>query len=374
MAAQSERYTRDDARISVKVNGKAWQGWLQSEVDRDMEALCGTFNIPVSLVPGDPPEIKRQDEVEVWIGETRVITGHVLTADPFYKRNDCGMRIVGRDRTGDLVRSSAVHKGGQWRSATLERIVRDLLAPFGIEVKVETDVGAPIQDFKLYHGETALSALSRAAKLRGVLLAPDGGGRLLLTKAGTKKFKGSIVRGHNVISMDGIGTDEQRHSDYIAYGQSNCIDDFETARGLKASAKDDEINRYMPLVINGDGNTTQAELQALVDHTARVRRGHAYGFRYVVEGWTFEGEAWPLNQRVPIYDDIAGLDGKEWLIAGVKQTCSREDGDVTELIVRPIEAYDSVPLKSRPKRKNWGNKGNRTNHPRGPRDRAQGGY
>lgn len=374
MAAQGERYTRDDAKISVKVNGKAYQGWLQSEVDRDMEALCGTFNIPVALVPGDPPEIKRQDEVEVWIGETRVITGYVLTADPFYKRNDCGMRIVGRDRTGDLVRSSAVHKGGQWRSATLERIVRDLLAPFGLEVKVETDVGAPIQDFKLYHGETAVSALSRAAKLRGVLLAPDGGGRLLLTKAGKNKFKGSIVRGHNVISMDGIGTDEQRHSQYIAYGQSNCIDDFETARGLKASAKDEEITRYMPLVINGDGNTTQAELQALVDHTVRVRRGHAYGFRYVVEGWTFEGEAWPLNQRVPIYDDIAGLDGAEWLIAGVKQTCSREDGDVTELIVRPIEAYDSVPLKSRPKRKNWGNKGNRTNHPRGPRDKAQGGY
>ena len=377
MATQGERYTRserDSAAITVKVGGKAYEGWLQSEVDRDMEAICGTFSIPVSLVPGDPPEIHRQDEIEVWIGSTRVITGHVLTADPFYRRNDCGMRVVGRDRTGDMVRSSAIHKGGQWRSATLERIARDLAAPFGVEVVVDADIGGPIQDFKLYHGETVVSALSRAAKLRGVLLTPDGAGRLLLTKAGKERFKGAIVRGHNVISMDGIGTDEQRHSQYIAYGQANCIDDFETARGLKASAKDDEIGRYMPLVINADGNTTQAELQALVQHTVRVRRGHAYGFRYQVEGWTFDGEAWPLNQRVPIYDDVAGLDGAEWIIAAVKHTCTREDGDVTELTVRPIEAYDSVPLKSRPKRKNWGNKGNRTNHPRGPRDKSTGGY
>lgn len=375
MAEQYTRpYTRDDARIRVKVNGEFFEGWLQSDVDRDMEAICGTFNIPVSLTPGEPPAINRQDDIEVWIGETKVITGSVLAAEPFYRRTDCGMRIVGKDRAGDLVRSSAVHKGGQWRNAKLDRIARDLVAPFGLSVKVEADIGAPIKDFKLYHAEPVVSALARAARLRGVLATRDSDGNIVLTKAGQRKFKGAIVRGLNVIQMDGIGTDENRHSDYTAFGQSNCTDDFESARGLKATAKDPEIKRYLPLVINADGNTTQAELQALVDHTVRVRRGQAYGFRYVVEGWTFEGEAWPVNERVPIYDDVAGLDGKEWLITHVRQTCTREDGDVTELTVRPIEAYDTVPLHSKPKRKGWGNRGNRTNHPRGPRDRATGGY
>lgn len=375
MAEQYTRpYTRDEARIRVKVNGEFFEGWLQSDVDRDLEAICGTFNIPVSLTPGEPPAIKRQDDIEIWIGETKVITGYVLAAEPFYRRTDCGMRIVGKDRAGDLVRSSAVHKGGQWLNAKLDRIARDLVAPFGLSVKVEADIGAPIKDFKLYHAEPVVSALARAARLRGVLATRDSDGNIVLTKAGQRKFKGAIVRGLNVIQMDGIGTDENRHSDYTAFGQSNCIDDFESARGLKATAKDLEVRRYLPLVINADGNTTQAELQALVDHTVRVRRGHAHGFRYTVEGWTFEGEAWPVNERVAIYDDVAGLDGTEWLITSVRHTCTREDGDVTELTVRPIEAYDTVPLHSKPKRKNWGNRGNRTNHPRGPRDRATGGY
>ncbi|MFP5474677.1 MAG: phage baseplate assembly protein [Gammaproteobacteria bacterium] len=371
---QGDRYERDAAQITVKVRGKTFEGWLQSEVTRDIEAICGTFSIPVTLVPGSPPEIERQDEVEVFIGATKVITGYVLGAEPFYTRQDCGMRIVGRDRTGDLVRASAVHKGGQWRGAKLDRIARDLVSAYGIQVKVDADVGAAIGDFKLYHGETVLAALSRAARLRGLLVTRDNDGRLLLTKAGVKRFAGSIVRGTNVISMEGVGSDEMRASEYIVYGQANSVDDFEYARGLKAAAKDPEIKRHMPLVINADGNTTQAELEALVRHTVRVRRGHAYGIKYVVEGWTWKGEAWPVNERVAIFDDVAGMDGTEWLIASVRQSCSRQEGDVTELVVRPVEAYDTVPLQSKPKRRHWGNAGNRTNHPRGPRDKSRGGY
>ncbi|PKO57869.1 MAG: hypothetical protein CVU24_18190, partial [Betaproteobacteria bacterium HGW-Betaproteobacteria-18] len=62
----------------------------------------------------------------------------------------------------------------------------------------------------------------------------------------------------------------------------------------------------------------------------------------------------------------------EWLICAVKQTCDLKEGDVTELTVRPVEAYDTVPLKSKVKRHNWGNKGNTSTHPRGPHDKAKG--
>ena len=68
-----------------------------------------------------------------------------------------------------------------------------------------------------------------------------------------------------------------------------------------------------------------------------------------MEGWTCNGEPWPLNARVPIHDDVAGLDGREWLISSVRSTCDPKDGDVTELVVRPVEAYDTVPLKTKVK-------------------------
>lgn len=365
------QYTRDDAKIVVVVNGQAYDGWMQSEVDRNLEALSGTFNIPVTLTPGSPPAIARQDKVEIFIGSHRVISGHVLAAEPFYRRNECGLRVMGRDRTGDLVNCSAVYKGGQWRNVKIDRIIKDIIGPFGLELVVDVDLGDPVKDFKIGLGELALDAVARAARLRGVLVTRDDAGRVLLTKAGQKRFKGAIVRGQNVIAMESLGSDEQRHSEYIVYGQASPQEGFGV--NLKASAKDPGIMRYLPLVISSDGNTTQAELQTLAEHTMRVRRGHAYGFRYTVEGWTYQGEPWPLNQLVPIYDDVAGLSGDEWLICGVKQTCDLKEGDVTELTVRPAEAYDTAPLKSKVKRGNWGGKGAIINLPRGPNDRAQGG-
>jgi prophage tail gpP-like protein len=377
--AAPDRVARDAAKIVVEVLGldgfgwTAYEGWLQSEVSRSIEQLCGTFSIPISLVPGAPPWIKRQDQVRILIGGTVVLTGFVLAAEPFYKRGDCGMRITGRSRAGDLVRCSAIHKGGQWRNVRIDTIIKDIIRPFGLDLVVQADIGEAVADFKLGHGETALDAVSRAARLRGVLVMSDDAGRVLLTRAGAATFKGAIVRGQNVIAMEGIGTDEERHSEYFVYGQSHSIADIELARGLKASAKDEEITRYLPLVINADGNTTQAELATLAAHTVRVRRGHAMGFHYTVEGWTVDGQPWPLNQRVAIYDDVAGLAGDEWLIVAVKQTCDIKDGDVTELTVRPVEAYDTAPLKTKVVRRNWGNKGNKTNHPKGPSDKARGG-
>ena len=375
MSTAEQRAERAQDKITVTVAGRAYEGWLSSEVERSLEAISGTFSIPVSLVPGMPPAVRRQDAVTVAIAGTTVITGHVLAAEPFYNLTDCGLRIQGRDRTGDLVRCTAVYQGGQWIKAKLDRIAKDLTAPYGIEVRVDTDVGAPIEDFKLSHGESVVDALARAAKLRGVLVTRDDAGRLLLTQAGRLRFEGAIVRGSNVISMQGIGSDDNRHSEYVVYGQRNVQgQDFEVARNLKARTTDPEMRRHLPLVINADGNTTQAELQALVEHTMRVRRGHSLGFKYTVEGWAHKGQPWPLNQRVAIYDDVAGLDGQEWLIAGVRQTCDLREGSVTELTVRPIEAYSIAPLKSKPVRRNWGNEGNTSQRPRSAVDQAKGGH
>lgn len=346
--------------VRVRVRGKDFQGWQQSEIERSLETIAGTFQIPITYDWRAAPVIARQDPVQVLVGEQVVISGYCLAAEPFYTATEVGLRIIGRDRSGDLVRSSALAGTGQWRGATLETIARDLLQPFGLGV--QSDVAtAPIADFKLSHGETVLDALARAARLCGVLVMRSDSGGVLLTRAGKARCPWPIVGGTiaktraapaRVISMDGMGTDENRFSVYTAFaqGETDSAADFEAARTLKARATDPEILRHLPLVINADGQRTQAELKALVEHTARVRRGQAYGLRYKLEGWLVDGKPWPLNARVAIFDDIAGLDGEEWLITSVKQDYDLREGAVTELVVKPVEAYELVPLKAKQKR------------------------
>jgi prophage tail gpP-like protein len=336
----------DQPEVMVRVRGQLLRGWLQSELSRSIESVSGTFSVPTSLVPGDVPAVQRGDEVEVLVGGVVMVTGYVQAAEPFYTLDDVGLNIAGHDKTGDLVVSTAMHKGGQWRGATVDRIVRDLLQPFGIHLVVDADLGKPLVDFKLAFGESYLDAIARVCKFRGVLPIPDGKGKMVLTKAGKTKAAGEIRRGRNVISMRGIGTDERRHSEYIVYGQGHVGASFDEARLRVARAKDAEITRYRPLVVPADGNVSQADMQALVNHTMRVRRGHSRGYEYTVEGWLVNGTPWQINSMVPVFDDVAGFDGAELLICSTRLSVDLKRGPVTMMVVRPVEAYDTVPLKT----------------------------
>ncbi len=367
-------------RIIIRCKGKDFEGWEQSTVEMSLESIAGTASIPITWDSrlGACP-IKRQDEVAIFIRaglgpsapETQIAKGFVLAAEPFYDAHNMGRNIAVRDSSGDLVHCSAIHKGGQWRGAKADRIIKDLLAPFGIELIVQADVGAAIKDFKLEHGETVVDAASKVARLRGLLVTRDHLGRVVLTTAGKDKFVGSLrggraakTRGGNVISMQGQGTDENRFSDYFVYGQGAAkgAADFDKQRTQKHSSHDPEIKRYLPLVINAGNDSDGTDVKQLAEHTARVRRGQAYAYEYKVDGWTVRGKPWLPNLRVPIYDDEVGLDGDEWLITSVKLHHDLQDGQVTTLVVKPIEAYAPEPLKSqqiRPKRKPAATKGAR---------------
>lgn len=373
-------WTKEDAQVYVSVNGVDYQGWLSSTIERSIDNLAATFDIPVSLIPGAAPQIARQDLVKVRINDTLVATGYALVADPFYQRNDCGLRVSGRSRVGDMVQCAAIHAGGQWRGAKIDQIARDIAAPFEVEVVVETDVGAPIAEFKLEHGEKAVDALARAARLRGVLVTTNAQGQLLITRAGTQRSHGAIVRGLNVISMEPAGSDEDRFSHYIVKGQgggaakktgarhlqplavgqtagASAAKSFEKQKELKGEVRDEAMQRYLPLVVNAEGNKSAADMQKLAEHTMRVKRGQALGIRYTVEGWTWEGKPWEINTLVPVWDDIAGLEGALWLICSVRSTVDRKEGDVTELLVRPPEAYDTIPINEKNESKGRGRKG-----------------
>ncbi|MFJ2990375.1 phage baseplate assembly protein [Collimonas sp. NPDC087041] len=352
-----ETYTKDQAQVVVTVNNRDYQGWIESNIQRSIENISSRFTIPVSMVPGSPPDIHRQDDMKVYINKTLVVTGTVLAAEPFYKRDDCGFKIEGRSRTGDLIGCSAIYRGGQWKSAKLDQIARDVCGQF-VDVVVDADMGAALSDFKIEDGETVVNLLSRAARMRGILVTTNARGQLLLTTAGKNRSHGAIVRGQNVISMESIGSDADRYSQYIGYGQKKSTGNFDEATQQKASVFDSEMRRSLPLMVNVQGNTDTADIRRLLEHTMRVRRGHAYGLKYQLEGWTWEGKPWEINTLVPIYDDIVGLNGDLWLICEINNKCDLTEGDVTIITVRPPDAYDSEPIKpiKAPKKTNSGGK------------------
>ena len=116
-------------------------------------------------------------------GPDVLITGYIDTIDIDLTDTYCRLNVSGRDKTGDLVDSSAIHGSGQWKRARLEQIVRDICKPFGIEVLVQTDTGDAIDSFSLDDGEKAFDAIDRAARAKAILVTSSPTGRLVLTRA-----------------------------------------------------------------------------------------------------------------------------------------------------------------------------------------------
>jgi prophage tail gpP-like protein len=336
--------------VTLTVDGQDFVGWLNAGIERSIETIAARFSVDVGLLPdGSAPPIDRQDDVVIKIGSTVVITGIVLSAEPYYNgHDDYGIRVQGRDRTGDLIIAAAIHEGGQWRNATVLQIAQDLCTPYEISVTTTNgvDIGKPLERFELSNGESVASAISRACKYRGILLTRDNNGNLNLTTAGSTRAPGALVLGDNVISMSANGTDGDRCSEYIIQGQGeiNQHGSGKKARDLEYRAKDTEIMRYLPCIINADDGGDKEHMQKLAEHTARVRAGRAYSFTFRVDGWEVLGIPWEPNQMVPIRDPVLGYEWEDLLIVSTNATVDRNNADVTDIVVAPKEGYEQLPL------------------------------
>lgn len=335
------------SEVTLLVGGRVYGGWQRVDIDRGMEQIAGTFTVelterwhghdqPWTIMPGAACEVR--------VDGTVVITGYVDEVNPHYDPAGHGVTISGRDTTGDLVDCSAIHKGGEWTGATLDRIARDLCAPFGVAVSVQTDVGRAFPKFALQQGESVFEALDRAAKQRGVLLMSDGVGRLVLCRAGSVRSGVTLAKGINIEQSQGQFSHRDRHSQYIVKGQSPGSD-FAAApehhTQTRATATDGAVTRYRPLIIiadQGDGGTYAD--RAVWERNVRAGKGSRV--TCTVTGWTHAGGLWQPNTLVRVQDDWIGIDS-DLIIARVRFSLS-ESGSVTDLELCRPEAFDLIPL------------------------------
>lgn len=334
--------------IYIEVNAKRLRGWMDASYTRSIEHLSAEASLSLDWQTEQTKPVKSQDECKVFVGDKQIMSGYVMSAKPAYSREE-GIKLMVRVRakTGDLTVGSAVHAGGQWKNAKADKIVRDICKPFGIKVSVQdgVSVGAAIKLFDLNTGEAAIAAISRVLKYRGLLATSDYKGGLLITRAGVVEAKSSIRLGvgGNVIAMTSDGDDSQRCRHYIARSQGsvNLFGDSKSAATVSATATDKFIKRDLTLQISADEPAGgKSDLQALVDHTARVRAGRANGYKYTLDGWEEKGEPWLENTRVAVYDPLNNFNGDELLIVSVNGKVDRKNGDVCDLVLRPIFAYE----------------------------------
>lgn len=346
---------RDD-RVELLVGGQVYAGWEEVGVTRAMDGAAGGFTLQVAdrwSANSRPWEIQPGDICEVRLGGETVITGYVDLARPSFSRTSHSIEVQGRDRSADLVDCSAVHDPDEWRDIDFLELANILGAPFGVTARAEVDVGAPFTLVKLDQGETVLEALARHAKMRRLLVMPDGQGNLVITRAGTARAEVELAQGGNILDARGTLDWSERFSQYAVKGQANFGEetDPEAEAHVLGQAKDAYINRYRPLLITAETDANPLSAQQRAEWEATTRLGMSTQAEITVQGWRQResGPLWQPNTLVRVRSRWLRMDG-EMLVRQVAFGKSNGGTTTTLSLVSPL-AYEPEPPDGSQKKK-----------------------
>jgi prophage tail gpP-like protein len=219
--------------ISLRLGDTEFTEMLSAEITRDLEEISGGFRVDgldmartAAALPGwwkpaaQRKAVRPGERVTLALDGEVVLVGWLDRVEVNYGANKLSMTLFGRDVTGDLVDCAAAPNGpAEYLNLTLTELCTRICQPFGITVTADVDVGAPFPKFGIEPAETAMSAIEKACRQRAVLAVSDGVGGLLLTRGGKGKAPAPLIFGQNIVTMDGVRDDTDRHSEYICKGQ-----------------------------------------------------------------------------------------------------------------------------------------------------------
>lgn len=332
--------------IQLRVGGVIHEGWKSFNVKLTMQTICGEFLCQVTDKWGDGAttlELKPFDSCEIWLDNTRLISGYVYTITPTYNKDSHTITIAGKDRAGDLDACSVANNNGQWIGLKLEEIVQRICAPFNIAVKSQIDTGATIPQFNVEQGSTAFAMIQKLCAARQCMAISDGNGGLLITRAGATRATSALVEGVNILEASANYDVTERFSSYIVKGQSAGDEDSpaEVNTGASATVADENVPRYRPLVIVADGDATTQDCITRARGEATLRRGKCRSYMVSVVGWTQQnGQLWQVNQLVQLQSPHLGVN--DLLLICDLNFVQDVSGQRTEFTIMPADAYTII--------------------------------
>lgn len=337
----------EDEEIIVAINGTNYGGWKAAEVTRSMDSVCGGFSVEVFdrwESQSIPREIRPGDACQVLLGDEPVITGYVDVVRPSISDEEHKITVSGRDRTCDLVDSSAEIESFEVFDQTLDALAVMLCEPFGIDVKVQTDVGNPFAKFAVQPGETVFACIERAAKRRGVLCTTDGEGNLVLSARGDFIAAGdAVVEGRNLLSGSAEYNHQDRFRDYKVHAQMPSFFDgaSDPVHDQIGVARDTNMMRHRPLILTCESWADPADVEIRAKNECAYRAGESSRVNIQVAGWRQSGGSlWRPRLKLPVTSSSLYIaDNTELVVRTVRYTFSDGDGRKAELEMTRPDAY-----------------------------------
>lgn len=335
-------------KVALAVNGQRYSGWKSVRITRSIESISGSFELGLSerwTNQSKPWPIRQGDECMVLIDGAAVITGFIDKREIEFDSAAHSIAVSGRDRTGDLVDSSALLDKWEFKNVSVLDLAKKLCDPHRVSVALQSGLVLPAatlpKKYSIDPGDTVANALENLCRVAGVLPVSDGAGGLELVRASAERCTTELVEGKNVLRARGTFDGSGRFNEYLALGSHKGRDDLYAAdsAAIKGSARDENSRASRTLVIRPEGNVTAAQAKDRAEWEATTRAARGDTFDVTVQGWKQgDGQLWPVNRVVRLRSPTIDFAG-DLLIAQVTYSLDVNGGTTTQLALRSRDAF-----------------------------------
>lgn len=341
--------------INVQLNGVDFKNFDRVAVFRSMEDVSGAFSFSSTANAENLFPIKKGDAVKIIVDGTQVIDGFVEKLAVSYGPGEHTITVTGRDKLADLIDSTVTGDKEFTGKVSLVEIAESILNGLSLsEIKVidETDGIDPFEETEITSaevGKNAFEFLELYARKRQVLLSTDGAGNLLMQRASTNFFPGTIRNTkpdnpqNNVKSATLESDDTSRFNQYIAQSQLNpfSLDAGTTPEqisGQDGTAKDGAIRSTRILEFNAEESSDDFTSTERAKWESNIRRARSLSYKPKLQGHSIGDEVWKPNVLVKVVDDFCDIQAT-MLVRSVTYEQTLGDGSTTTLDLTYRDAY-----------------------------------
>jgi prophage tail gpP-like protein len=172
--------------ILLRVNGRNYGGWKEARVVRGIRSIAGSFSLTVSerwtgqasawpILPEDECEISIEAPPPFKDGKP-LLTGYVDRRGHRFAADAQGLTLEGRDVNGALVDCSALLPDVDYYNIGVLEFVQKVVAPFGIDVTLQSGISDKAMSFLPSTGGDQPSAGGAGRSSAHCDRQPDGEG------------------------------------------------------------------------------------------------------------------------------------------------------------------------------------------------------
>jgi prophage tail gpP-like protein len=333
--------------IEVRVAGKKYSDWIESELSRSIDNASGQGSFKISKFV---PDIDSGQLIEIFVDGEAHLTGYVDDND-----NDCGEESLTqtfsvRDKIADFLDSSLPDSVKKLKAGTdAVTLLKKVLKALNMDIGVTNNAGT-IKAFssnEIIAGESGVSAfnfVSDHLRKRSLFLNSDGKGNAVLYKlvsdiTPTFSFENIIDGNNNVITAKKKTDYSNRYRFYVCKSQASSGSDYGDSGTVNriGKAEDKEIRNTRYLEFVAEESMTTAECKARAEEEANIRRARSLEYTVTVAGHSQDGRVFNIGYGARVYDEVNRISGV-LLIRSVRLKSSA-DGDTTEINMTYPDAY-----------------------------------